>query len=285
MGTYAYLGGAQALRAGIDAGANFIDTAESYGTEATVGEAIRGQRHRLFLATKVSPANFRYDDVVAAANGSLGRLDTDYIDLYQLHEPNDEIPLEETMAAMEALVQAGKVRFIGVSNFSVDQLQRAQRALARNSIASNQVRYSMVDRTIESELLEYCAAQRITVIAYTPLARGLHHLYDCDPRGVLGDLTQKYGKTPAQIALNWCLRRAPVVVIPKSNSTLRILENCGASDWDMTTEDAARLDREIRFRRRSTVEGVLRRAMPRGLKTAIKRVVERLPATVRRRVV
>ena len=285
MGTYAYLGDARSLRAGIDAGANFIDTAESYGTEATVGEAIRGQRHRVFLATKVSPVNFRYDDVIAAANGSLRRLDTDYIDLYQLHEPNDEIPLEETIAAMEALVQAGKVRFVGVSNFSVDQLQRAQRALVRNSIASNQVRYSIVDRTIERGLLECCAAQGITVIAYTPLARGLHHLYDCDPRGVLGDLTQKYCKTPAQIALNWCLRRDPVVVIPKSDSSLRILENCGASDWDLTTEDAARLDREIRFRRRSTVEGVLRRAMPRGLKTAIKRVVERLPASVRRRVV
>lgn len=131
-------------------------------------------------------ANFCYDDVVAAANGTLRRLDTDYIDLYQVNKPNNEIPLEETISAMEALVQAGKVRFIGVSNFAVDQLQRAQRALARNCIASNQVRYSMVDRTIENGLLEYCAAQRITVIAYTPLARGLHHLYDCDPRGVLG---------------------------------------------------------------------------------------------------
>jgi diketogulonate reductase-like aldo/keto reductase len=205
--------------------------------------------------------------------------------LYQLHEPNDEIPLEETISAMEALVQAGKVRFIGVSNFSVDQLQRAQRALVQNSIASNQVRYSMVDRTIERGLLEYCAAQRITVIAHTPLARGLHHLHDCDPSRVLGELTQKYGRTPAQIALNWCLRRAPVVVIPKSDSALRVLENCGASDWDLTSEDAARLDRDIRFRRRSTMEGVLRRAMPSGFKTAIKRVVERLPASVRRRVV
>ena len=285
LGTYAYQGGAAPLRAGIEAGAAFIDTAESYGTESVVGEAIRAQRHRVFLATKASPEHFRHRDLIAAADRSLRKLKTDYIDLYQLHEPNDEVPIEETIGALESLVDAGKVRFIGVSNFSVDQLQRAQRALARHSIVSNQARYSIVDRTIEGGLLDYCVAQRITVIAYTPLARGLRHLRDCDPEGLLDELGRKYGKTPAQVALNWCMRRDQVVVIPKADSIPHVRENCGASDWDLGAEDAARLDREIRFRRRSTMENVLRRLAPRGVKSIIKRAVSRLPASVRRRVV
>ena len=285
LGTYAYQGGVEPLRAGIDAGAAFVDTAESYGTESVVGEAIRAQRRRVFLATKVSPAHFRFRDLIAAADRSLRQLKTDYIDLYQLHEPNEEVPIEETLGALESLVEAGKVRFVGVSNFSVDRLQRAQLALARHRIVSNQVRYSIVDRTIEDGLLHYCLAQRITVIAYTPLARGLRHLRDCDPRGLLDELGRKYGRTPAQVALNWCLRRDQVVGIPKADSIPHVLENCGASGWDLAAEDASRLDQGIRFRRRSTMENVLRRLAPRGVKSIIKRAVSRLPASVRRRVV
>ena len=131
------------LRAGIELGACFIDTAECYGTEPIIGEAIRGIRDRIFLASKVSPRHFRYKDVIKAAECSLKQLQTDYLDLYQLHWPNYTVPIAETMAAMESLVETGKTRFIGVSNFTVAEMRRAQAQLSKARIASNQVRYSL----------------------------------------------------------------------------------------------------------------------------------------------
>src|SRR5262249_60163301 len=106
------------LRAGIELGSPPIDPAEIYGTEAFVGQAVRGIRERIFIATKVSGAHLRYDDVLRAAEASLRRLDTGYIDLYQIHFPNWSVPIHETMRAMETLVDRGLVRYIGVSNFS-----------------------------------------------------------------------------------------------------------------------------------------------------------------------
>ena len=126
LGTWLYKGGEETIRRAVDLGSNFIDTAESYGTEDDVGNAILEIRHEVFLATKVSPNHFRYNHVIKAANDSLGRLRTDHIDLYQLHWHNSRIPIGETMSAMEKLVEEGKVRYIGVSNFSVAQLQEAQ---------------------------------------------------------------------------------------------------------------------------------------------------------------
>ncbi len=284
LGTWQYHGGVGPLRTGLEMGALFIDTAESYGTETVVAEAMRGMRDRVFLATKVSPHHFRHDNVVTAADNSLCRLQTDHIDLYQLHEPNPRIPVEETLGAMEELVDAGKVRFIGVSNFTVTELQRAQRAMRKHTIVANQVRYNLVDRTIEKELLRYCEANGIAVIAHTPLARGLSHILDCDPRGVLVEIARALGKTPAQIALNWCLRHRAVVVIPKGNSAEHVAENCGASDWRLDSEHIRRLDEEIRFRRRSRLEILLRRRLPPGVKTGIRTLVEHLPHGRRRQV-
>src|ERR1700730_14071645 len=126
LGSWQYGGGAEALRAGIELGATFIDTAESYGTEPVVGEAIRGIRDRVLLASKLSPRHFRENDVIKAAECSLRQLNTDYLDIYQLHWPNYKVPIGETMSAMERLVETGKVRFIGVSNFTVAEMRRAQ---------------------------------------------------------------------------------------------------------------------------------------------------------------
>jgi diketogulonate reductase-like aldo/keto reductase len=145
LGTWQYHGGVEPLRVGIDLGANFIDTAESYGTEELVGQAIKGIRDKVFLATKVSPRNFRRPDVIRAAEQSLRRLNTDHIDLYQLHWPNYTVSIAETMAAMEELVETGKVRFIGVSNFSAREIAKAQATLLKNWIVSNKVRYNTMD--------------------------------------------------------------------------------------------------------------------------------------------
>src|SRR4029077_13845353 len=136
-------------RAAIEYGACLIDTAEAYGTEEIVGQAISGRRDRGFLATKVLPRNFKRRDLVAAAERSLRRLGTDYIDLYQLHWPNETVPIAQTMQGMAELVDAGKIRFVGVSNFSVRALQKAQPALPKYPIVANQVQYSLIERTIE----------------------------------------------------------------------------------------------------------------------------------------
>src|SRR5689334_14089155 len=119
LGTWKYTGGAGPLRAGIECGAAFIDTAESYGTEEVVAEAVRGIRQNVFLATKARPRNFRPADIAAAVEGSLRRLHTDYIDLYQLDWPNHTVPIADTMGALEEMVSAGKIRYIGVSNFQL----------------------------------------------------------------------------------------------------------------------------------------------------------------------
>jgi diketogulonate reductase-like aldo/keto reductase len=265
LGTYLYRGGLATLRTGLKAGALFIDTAEAYYTEEIVGQAVRGMRQEVFIATKVSARHFRRADVLRAAEQSLRRLNTDYVDLYQLHWPNYTVPIEETMAAIEDLVQKGMIRYIGVSNFSVAEIQRAQKALTKNRIVSNQVRFSLVERTIDGGLLQYCEANQITVIAFSPLGEGLRNLREKDPRDVLGQIAKETGKTPAQLALNWCLCHAPVVVIPKADSTEHTRENCGASGWRLTPEQFRCLSQGVHFDRRGPVERFARRAARRVL--------------------
>ena len=242
LGTWAYTGGSEPLRRGVELGAFLIDTAEAYRTEDAVGAAIAGIRGDVFVATKVSPSHFRRRDVHKACDESLKRLNVDVIDLYQLHWPNDRIPIAETMGAMEELVEAGKVRYIGVSNFSVQEMEEAQAALAKSRIASNQVEYSLTERSIEPDVLPYCQANAITVIAYSPLARGLGNFGKGDRARALADVAARNGRTVAQAALNWCLSHDRVMVIPKSNSAARVEENCGASGWRLSDEDIAALE-------------------------------------------
>jgi len=259
LGTWNYKGGAEPLRRGIALGACLIDTAESYGTEEIVGEAVKGRRQSVFLATKASPRHFRFQDLVLAADQSLRRLRTDYIDLYQLHWPNCAVPIEETMAAMERLVELGKIRFIGVSNFSASELLKAQAALSKNRIISNQVRYSLVERTIERGVLPYCKQNQISVIAFSPLATGLQNIKRRDPRNALGKVGTLVGKTEAQVSLNWCLRHESVVVIPTAASVDHGIENCGASGWRLSPQQIKLLDLNIGFRCRRGPELFLRK--------------------------
>jgi diketogulonate reductase-like aldo/keto reductase len=282
LGTWHYHAGPGPLRRGLEAGALFIDTAESYGTESVVREATTGLRDRVFLATKVSPQNFHRADFFKSVDSSLRRLGTDAIDLLQLHEPSSAIPIEETMGAMADLIAAGKVRYAGVSNFSVAQLGEARKALGRYPIVSNQVRYNLIDRTIEPDLLPYCRAHHVTVIAYCPLARGLERIRDCDPSDVIGEVARMTGKSPAQIVLNWCLCQEGVVAIPKGNSEQHVLDNCGAAGWRLSSEQIALLDSRIRYRRRTRFDELARRYVPRPLQFVVSRAVRLLPRVVRR---
>jgi diketogulonate reductase-like aldo/keto reductase len=264
LGTWQYQGGVEPLRAGIDVGANFIDTAESYGTEEIVGTAIKGVRDKVFLATKISPPHFRRRDVIRAVEQSLRRLNTDYIDLYQLHWPNYTVPISETMAAMEDLLEMGKIRFIGVSNFSAREIEKAQATLSRTKIVSNQVRYSLVDRTIESGLLQYCDAKQITVLAFSPLANGLQNIRGYDRKDVLGTVARVIGRTPAQVALNWCVSCRPVIAIFKADKVEHVVENCGASGWRLQPEKIEALN-QIPCHRRGHIERFTRRMARRCL--------------------
>jgi len=285
IGTWNYHAGPLILRKGLDLGALFIDTAESYGTEPVVGDALRGIRDRVFLATKVSPKNFRSNDLRRSADRSLQRLGTDRIDLLQLHEPNPSIPIEETLGAMADLVDRGKVRFIGVSNFSLSQLQEAQKALHKYPIVSNQVRYNPIDRRIEKDLLGYCQSNGISIIAYSPLARGLGHIRDHDPNGVIESLVKETGKTAAQIILNWCVSKEAVVAVPGSNSGEHILDNCGASGWRLSQEQFALLDRKILHRERTRFEMFVKRHTPGALRALAVRAIDYLPRSLRRRLI
>ena len=259
LGVWQYSGGVEPLRRGVELGAFLIDTAEMYGTEDVVGQAVKDLRDRVFLATKVSADHLRYDDVLRAAEASLQRLDTNCIDLYQIHWPNWSIPIQETMRAMEALVDRGLIRYIGVSNFSVSQLREAQAAMSKYPIVSNQVLYNLNRREIERELLPYCLLQRITIIAYTPLDDGRLATRSWFPQNwrmqavpqvpiylrrmqALEQVATYIQKTLAQVALNWCTSRPNVIVIPKSNTPARIEENCQASGWRLSLEQVGFLD-------------------------------------------
>ena len=283
LGTWNYHGGVEPLRAGFEQGALLIDTAESYGSEPVISEAIRGIRGQVFLATKVSPEHFRYKEVLKAAEESLCRLGTNHIDLYQMHHPSSEVPIDETLGAMEDLVKAGKVRFIGVSNFSLAELKEAQRAMRKQKIVTNQVRYNLIDRTIEGELLSYCQANHVSIVAYSPLSRDFQRIFDCDSKGVLLEIAKATAKTPAQVAINWCLCKKGVFAIPKGSSVGHVVENCAASGWRLEPQHLQLLDEGIKFRRRSRFEMALRRMLPRSQTGIVLAVIRNLPRGVRRR--
>ena len=240
LGTWQYRGGVEPLRRGVEMGAWFIDTAEMYGTEDVVGDAIEGIRDQVFVASKVLGSHLRYQEVMDAADKSLRLLRIDCMDLYQIHWHNSRVPIGETMRAMEDLVDAGKVRYIGVSNFSTPQLEEAQKSMRKHPIVANQVLYNLVDREIEENLLPYCQRNNVTVIAYSPLDRGglavRPRLRRRQATEALQQVTKETGKTMAQVSLNWCLSRPGVVAIPKANRVRHVEENCAAADWSLTPE-------------------------------------------------
>ncbi|MCK5616560.1 aldo/keto reductase [Candidatus Pacearchaeota archaeon] len=246
IGTYRYLGGVKPIRRALQLGSCLIDTAEGYrGAEFLVGKAVKGLRDQAIISTKIWPTHFKYNDVIKAADNSLRRLKADYIDIYQLHWPNPSVPISETMQAMESLVDAGKVRFIGVSNFSLDQLKQAEAVMTKHKIRFNQVRYSLIDRDIEQQFLPYCIANDIMIIAYSPLAGGLHNIKAMDKQNTLRTVADAIGKTRAQIALNWCVSKKNVIAIPKANSIKRIEINCGATGWHLSKQQIELLESSI----------------------------------------
>lgn len=237
----------EAMQLGIDLGMTHIDTAEMYGNgraEELVAKAVNGRRQSVFLVSKVLPTNASYDRTLKACERSLKRLKTDFIDLYLLHWPSSQHPIGETMRAMEKLVDEGMIRFIGVSNFDVDQLREAQRALKKYRIACNQVLYHITYRAIEHDLLPYCAQNKIAIVGYSPFGHG--NFPSTQSRGgkVLGEIAKKHDRTMRQIVLNFLTRDSNLFTIPKAANRDHVRENSRAvGNWQLTDEDIVTIDR------------------------------------------
>ena len=264
-----------AMRRAHELDVNLIDTAEGYAhgrSEEIVGLAVREiGRDDLVIATKTHHP--RHDHVLRACEDSLKRLGVNEIDLYQVHWPDPwaQVPLKDTFRALKTLHAKGKIRAIGVSNFGVRDLEEARSLLSKVDIVSNQVRYNLIDREVEDEVVPYCRREGITVLAWSPIAKGiLSGKYATAPRPTdelrkesayfreknlpeyetlltpLRRIATTHGKTPAQVAINWLLRDGGVVPIPGAKSAAQSEENAGAASWRLTVAETQELTEAAR---------------------------------------
>lgn len=248
-----------ALDLGIELGLTHMDTAEMYGSgtvEKLVARVIEHRRARVFLTTKVLPSNASYEGTLTACERSLRRLRTDYIDLYMIHWPG-RYPIGETMGAMERLVDAGKIRYIGVSNFDVDELSEAERVLTKYRIVANQVLYHLGDRGVENRLLPYCERRGITVIAYSPLGSGRFPKASSAGGRVLASVAARHAVTPHQVALSFLVRNSRVVAIPKAVRREHVQENAAAANLSLSRSAVAAIDRVFPRPRRDAPLGMI----------------------------
>lgn len=236
---------ARALRRGLELGMTHIDTAEMYGAgrvEEILGDVLAGiPRDSLFITSKVLPENATYKGTIAACERSLRRLRMQYLDLYLLHWPGSH-PLADTMRALETLAVEGKTRFIGVSNFDLDELREAASYLQDVVLAANEVLYNLAERGIEARLIPYCRERGIAVIGYTPFGRGRVMRKGSDRTAVLDRIAAKHGKTARQVILNFLTRDADVFAIPKAARVEHVEENAGGTGWPLDAEDLAAID-------------------------------------------
>lgn len=228
-----------ALRRGLDLGMRLIDTAEMYaegGAERVVGAAVAGRRDDVFLVSKVYPHNASREGTVAACERSLERLRTERIDLYLLHWRGQH-PLAETVAAFEALRRQGKIRHWGVSNFDVDDLEELWGVPGGRACAANQILYNLSRRGPERELLGWCEAHAVPVMAYSPIEQGR-----LPARPALDAVARRHGVDRFAVALAWVLARPNVVAIPKAADAGHVEANRRAADLDLGPDDLAALD-------------------------------------------
>ena len=233
-----------ALRLGIEMGASLIDTAEMYGegrAESLIGEAIAGVRDQVFLVSKVYPDNASREGALAACERSLKRLATDRIDLYLLHW-RGSIPLEETVEAFEALQRAGKIRYWGVSNLDVSDMQALTSLPGGAAVQTDQVLYNLSRRRIEHDLVPWLRERRIPIMAYSPIeqARLASHRK-------LQAFAERNGMTAAQAALGWVMKDDDVIAIPKTSMPEHVIENVAAADIRLDAEELADLDALFRL--------------------------------------
>jgi diketogulonate reductase-like aldo/keto reductase len=243
-----------ALVAGIELGMTLIDTAEMYGdggAERVVGRAIRGRRDGVFVVSKVYPQHAGRKSLVAACERSLARLGTDHLDLYLLHWRGG-IQLDETVAAFDSLVRAGKILRWGVSNFDAADLTELAAVAGGDACGTNQVCYHLDARGIEWDLLPWMRARAMPMMAYSPFAQG--ELLG-DPR--LREIARRTGRTAAALALAWVMRTPDVIAIPQSCDVAHLRANCAAAFAGLDDALVAALDAAFPPPRKATPLTVL----------------------------
>lgn len=226
----------QALRRGIELGLTLIDTAEMYGNEDLVGEAVRPCRDKAFIVSKVLPGNASYEGTKRACERSLRRLGTDYIDLYLLHWIG-RYPFAETVRALVELRQEGKIRDWGMSNLDVADMERILSLPHGEDCAADQVLYNLRDRGVEFDLIPWCEARHIPVMAYTPLGDGRLRAHK-----TLTEIARRHDATPTQVMLAWIMCTPNVIAIPKAGSVAHVEENVRSLDLVLMDEDLRDID-------------------------------------------
>lgn len=267
----------EALERAQELGVNLVDTAEEYGnghSESILGQALKQfGRDNFVVATKVYGAHLRRDELRRAAVASMRRLGVNEIDLYQVHWPDpwEQIPLKETMKAMEELYLEGKIRALGVSNFAVRDLEEARSLLSKTEIVSNQVKYNLLQRNVEEEVIPYSERNNISILAWSPLAQGaLTGKYNEKkaPKGdvrdgnpifasknlsrigslvdTLSSIASKYNRSVTQVSLNWLASIPDVIPIPGAKSAEQASENISSLDFELSRQDLNLMEKAAR---------------------------------------
>ena len=245
---------ARALRYGIDQGLTLIDTAEMYadgGAERVVGQAIAGRRDHVFLVSKVYPQNAGGQKAITACENSLRRLQTDYLDLYLLHWRGN-IPLAETVAAMERLQRAGKIKRWGVSNLDLADMEELWSVPGGTACMTDQVLYHLASRGIEYDLLPWCQQQSLPVMAYCPLAQAGKLRNGLMDSPAVTAIARDLQATPAQVLLAWVIRQRGVIAIPKAGSEAHVKENAEALRLTFSEAQLQALDEAFPAPKRKT---------------------------------
>jgi diketogulonate reductase-like aldo/keto reductase len=232
-----------ALRRGIDLGMTHIDTAEMYGdAELVIADAIEGQREKLFLVSKVLPSNASRRGTITACERSLKRLKTDRLDCYLLHW-RGSYPLEDTVAAFDELIGAGKIRSWGVSNFDTDDLSQLLAVAGKGRIACNQVLYHLQERAIEHAVIPWCEQHGVAVVAYSPFGHDDFPSARSKGGEVLQKIADAHKATTRQVALAFLTRAPSVLAIPKASNAQHTADNAGAGDLKLADNEIAALDK------------------------------------------
>jgi diketogulonate reductase-like aldo/keto reductase len=239
----------RAIQFALDHGIRHIDTAEMYGnghTEELVAEAIKSyDRENLLITSKVSGDNLAYQDLIDAAHKSLKRLQTDYLDLYLLHWPNPDVPMEETLKAIHELLEQGKIKNFGLSNFSAVQTAEVLK-YADMPIITNQLEYNLYTRNngriteeVEASIIPFCLSKGISITAWRPVLKGATNPLQ---QPLINEIAERHEATPMQIALAWLLNKPLTMAIPKMTSEKHILENIAAASIQLSDQEMKVLD-------------------------------------------
>lgn len=235
-----------ALLKGIELGFNFIDTAENYSNglcEAVISNVIRKNRQKAVIASKFSPENNSFEGVINSCNQSLIRLKTDYIDLYQLHWLNPSVRMNETLGAMVELKKQGKVREIGISNFSIYDLNKYKTLLINSRVVSLQSEYNLFERSVETDgTFKFCTENNLLFIAYSPLDQGRLSAFSKNQLTLLENLSKKYNLTYAQIILSWITNKNFIIAIVKTSNISHLIENAKVLEFIMEKSDIKQID-------------------------------------------